>query len=187
MHILLIDNYDSFTFNLVHYLESFDAQVTVWRNDEIDFNQLEIFDYYVLSPGPGLPKDSGQLMKFIELTYDKKPTLGVCLGFQALVEFFGGKLYNQNQVKHGVAETCLVKKTGALLRDIPSKIQVGLYHSWAADEKDFPDELVVTAVLENNTIMAFEHQSKPIYGVQFHPESVLTEYGKKMIANFLRK
>ncbi len=186
MKILLIDNYDSFTYNLVHYLEAFDARVTVWRNNEIDFNQVNKFDFYVLSPGPGLPKDSGDLMKFISVAAGKKPMLGVCLGFQALVEFYGGTIFNQQKVKHGVSEKCFVKKTGKLFREIPENFQIGLYHSWAANPETFPSDLKITAVSENNTIMAFEHESKPVYGVQFHPESVLTEHGKKIIENFLK-
>lgn len=187
MQILLIDNYDSFTYNLVHYLEAFDSKVTVWRNNEIDFNQLDKFDFYVLSPGPGLPKDSGDLMKFISLTAGKKPMLGVCLGFQALVEFYGGSIFNQQTVKHGVAETCIIKKNGILFKELPATFQIGLYHSWAATKENFPIELNITAVSESGTIMAFEHNSKPIYGVQFHPESVLTENGKKIIKNFLKR
>lgn len=185
MKILLIDNYDSFTYNLMHYLEAEGALVTVWRNNEIDFEKLHDFDACVISPGPGLPEDAGDLMSFIcEIVYDK-PVFGVCLGFQAIVEYFGGEIYNQQLVKHGIAEKCLVTAGSKLFNEIPKEFHVGLYHSWAAKKENFPADLKITAVSENDTIMAFEHVSLPIFGVQFHPESVLTEYGHDMIRNFI--
>lgn len=185
MKILLIDNYDSFTYNLVHYLEAQDATVVVWRNDEIDFNKLHEYDAYVISPGPGLPKDAGSLMRFIDNVISKKPVFGVCLGFQAIVEYYGGEIYNQQIVKHGIAEKCLLTEDSKLFKKIPKEFQVGLYHSWAAKKENFPADLKITAVSENHTIMAFEHKSLSVFGVQFHPESVLTEHGHKMIRNFL--
>jgi anthranilate synthase component 2 len=170
----------------VHYLEAQNADVTVWRNKEIQFNRLADFDGYVISPGPGLPKDAGDLMTFIQTVAGKKPLLGVCLGFQALVEFYGGEIYNQQQVKHGVAEKCLLNSSSKLFVGIPSEIQVGLYHSWAAKKENLPADLTITPRLENQTIMAFEHKTLPVFGVQFHPESVLTEYGRQMIGNFVQ-
>jgi anthranilate synthase component 2 len=185
LKILLIDNYDSFTYNLVHYLEAQDATVVVWRNDEIDFQKLFDFDAYIISPGPGLPKEAGDLMRFIDEVISKKPILGVCLGFQAIVEYFGGEIYNQQHVKHGIAEKCLLTADSKLFKKIPKEFQAGLYHSWAAKKENFPDDLKITVISENETIMAFEHEQLPIFGVQFHPESVLTEHGHKMIRNFV--
>lgn len=185
MHILLIDNYDSFTYNLVHYLEGENAVVTVWRNDDINFQELEKFDAIVISPGPGLPKEAGHLMKILETVIHKKPVLGICLGFQAIVEYFGGTLFNQNQVKHGVAETCRQISTARLFQNIPDNFQAGLYHSWAARAENFPDSLRITAVSESDIIMAFEHKSLAVFGLQFHPESVLTSHGHQIIRNFV--
>lgn len=187
MKILLIDNYDSFTYNLVHYLEGQDATVVVVRNDEINFHDVEQFDKIVLSPGPGLPKDAGLQPKLIEQFAKTKPILGVCLGFQALVEFFGGEIFNQQDVKHGVAEKCKIVSDSKLFSEIEKEFKVGLYHSWAAKKENFPSDLKITALSENNTIMAFEHVSLPVYGVQFHPESILTENGHQIIANSLKQ
>ncbi len=169
----------------MRYLEAQDASVVVWRNDEINFQKLSEFDAYVISPGPGLPKDAGDLVRFIDEVISDKPVLGVCLGFQAIVEYFGGEIYNQQIVKHGIAEKCLLKEASKLFKKIPKEFQVGLYHSWAAKKENFPDDLKITALSENDTIMAFEHVSLPVFGEQFHPESVLTENGHKMIRNFV--
>ena len=153
-------------------------------NDKIDFNQVNNFDRYVLSPGPGLPSEAGDLLKFIKLV-EGKPLLGVCLGLQAIVEIYGGRLFNQTKVKHGVHESCLLETNTKLFQNLPKKINVGLYHSWAADEKYLPIELKIVAKSEYDIIMAIEHKDLPIVAVQFHPESVMTEYGKEMIRNFL--
>ncbi|MEP1069442.1 MAG: aminodeoxychorismate/anthranilate synthase component II [Crocinitomicaceae bacterium] len=186
MKILLIDNYDSFTYNLVHYLEGHDCEVTVWRNDEINFSQISEFDKIVLSPGPGLPKEAGQLMQVIQHCFNRQPILGVCLGFQAIVEFLDGEIYNQNLVKHGQKELCELVGTSKLFQNIPSKFNVGLYHSWAARKENFPEELKITAYSENDVIMACEHQNLPVCGVQFHPESILSDHGREIIGNFLK-
>jgi len=169
----------------VHYLEAQDATVVVVRNDKINFDEVHNFDKIVLSPGPGLPKDAGMQPKLIQQFALSKSILGVCLGFQALVEYFGGEIFNQQEVKHGVAEKCDVISDSKLFIGIPNQFKVGLYHSWAAKKENFPSELKITALSENNTIMAFEHQSLPICAVQFHPESILTENGHQMIKNFL--
>jgi len=169
----------------VHYLEAQDATVVVVRNDKINFDEVHNFDKIVLSPGPGLPKDAGMQPKLIQQFALSKSILGVCLGFQALVEYFGGEIFNQQEVKHGVAEKCNVISESKLFSGIPNQFKVGLYHSWAAKKENFPSELKITALSENNTIMAFEHQSLPICAVQFHPESILTENGHQMIKNFL--
>ena len=185
MKILLIDNYDSFTYNVVHYLEGFDADVDVVFNDQIPFDNIMNYDKIVISPGPGLPNESGNLMPFISKFYNKIPILGICLGFQALVEFFGGKIYNQNEVKHGVAEQCYFKTDSKLFKDTPQHFKIGLYHSWAAKKSSFPNCLNITATSEHEVIMAFEHANLPICGVQFHPESIMTENGHQIIKNFL--
>ena len=185
MKVLLIDNYDSFTYNLVHYLEGFDCEVTVWFNDQINFDQLHTFDKLVLSPGPGLPKTSGALLQLIETVEGYTPILGVCLGFQALVEHKGGSLYNQNEVKHGRSEQADIIHPSLLFKDFPASIQVGLYHSWAATEDQLPENFVVTALSEFEVIMAIEDRKNKLYGVQFHPESILTDQVRGIIKNFL--
>ncbi len=185
MKVLLIDNYDSFTYNIVHYLEGFDCEVDVFFNNEIPFENILNYDKIVLSPGPKLPKDAGDLMRLIELYHNKKPILGICLGFQALVEFFGGEIFNQEKVKHGVKEICFFEPNSKLFQSTEKTFHVGLYHSWAAKKENFPACLKITAQSKNEVIMAFEHQSLPICGVQFHPESILTENGHKIIQNFL--
>lgn len=186
MRILLIDNYDSFTFNLVHYLDAQNAEVIVKRNDEDFMSFIHSSDGVVISPGPGLPAESGLLMHALPQLAAQKPILGICLGFQAIVEHFGGTLFNQEQVKHGISEKIITQKNSRLFHDLPNELQVGLYHSWAAVEENFPIDLSITARSESNIIMAFEHQFLPIFGTQFHPESIMTEHGKKMIANFIR-
>lgn len=185
MNVLLIDNYDSFTYNLQHYLEGLGANVQTFFNDQIPFNQIDFFDKVVLSPGPGLPAEAGDLMLFIREFYQKVPILGVCLGFQAIIESLGGEIYNQNQVKHGLSEQCFLVSKSRLLHQLPSPFQVGLYHSWAAQKEHFPKELIVTSESENGIIMSFEHEVYPICGVQFHPESIMTENGLEIIKNFL--
>lgn len=185
MKILIVDNYDSFTYNLVHYFEGFDCEVTVWRNDAINFDLLTSFDKLVLSPGPGLPAEANDLMKVIQLTVGKIPILGVCLGFQALVEHFGGSIYNQQLVKHGKSEPGTCNPNSRLFQAIPTHFKLGLYHSWAASKADFPAELVINCNSDNKVIMGFEHSTLPIAGVQFHPESILTENGHQIIQNFL--
>lgn len=183
MKILVIDNYDSFTFNLVHYLEGAGAQLVVWRTDEIRFEELANFDGVVISPGPGLPAERPELFKLLDLV--EKPVLGVCLGLQAIGEFFGGTLYNQQKVMHGVSVSCCRSGDSRLLNGLPEQFPVGLYHSWALKKEGMPAALKVTAESENKVVMAIEHESLPVFGVQFHPESILTENGHEIIQNFL--
>lgn len=185
MRILLLDNIDSFTYNIYHYLEALGAEVTVIDHTIIEPEVLQSFDGLVISPGPGLPKEAGKLMKILhKAVILKLPTLGVCLGMQAIAEYFGGQIYNQHEVKHG--QFALMKHSGSsvLFRDMPEQFQVGLYHSWAV-EKELPSVLVATAFSEDGVMMALEHRSLPIYGVQFHPESILSEYGKELFGSFL--
>lgn len=185
--ILVLDNYDSFTYNLVHYIEAdLNYEVDVYRNDEITLEEVNKYNTIVLSPGPGLPKDAGILKELIKTYASTKKILGVCLGMQAIGEVFGGKLENLNTVFHGVATTLKVIDTDDLLyKNLPPEFNVGRYHSWVISPQEFPKVLNITAVEENNQIMSIKHKDFNVYGVQFHPESILTEYGKEIIQNFL--
>lgn len=189
MKILLIDNYDSFTYNLVHILESFDGvEVTVVKNNQIPMNTLDVYDKVVLSPGPGIPSEAGDLMLFLKRWNTKKPMLGVCLGHQAIAEHFGGKLVNLDKVFHGIATECYISQTAlqsGIFTSLPGKIEIGRYHSWVAGTTSFPEVLEVTSTDGDGLIMAFEHRTLPITGVQFHPESVLTPMGTKMLHNWV--
>jgi len=182
--ILLLDNYDSFTFNLAHFLEPMCDQVVVKRNDEMNLQEIADFDKIVLSPGPGLPKDAGSMPELLNMYIGKKPILGVCLGMQAIAEHFGGELYNQKVVRHGVTSEIKTFPVNKLFQNLPSRITVGLYHSWAV--RHLPEEINVTAMSSENVIMAIEHETLPLYGVQFHPESILTEFGREILMNFVR-
>lgn len=186
--ILLLDNYDSFTYNLVHYIETnHEYTVDVFRNDKISLEQVQEYDTIILSPGPGLPKDAGILIELIQTYASTKKILGVCLGMQAIGEVFGGTLINLKRVFHGVATPIKVLDNQNLLfRGLPSTFDVGRYHSWVISNEVFPTHLKVTAVDENQQVMSIKHQAYDLYGVQFHPESVLTEYGKELIVNFLK-
>jgi len=187
LKVLLLDNYDSFTYNLVHYVEGFDIEVDVIFNDQINLALVNDYDKIILSPGPGLPVDAGKLMQVIEEYATIKPIFGVCLGFQALAEYFGGNLYNQTMVKHGVAEYANFDLNSRLFSETAERFSVGLYHSWAVEKNNFPKSLDITAESENGVIMAFEHKTLPLTGVQFHPESILSQHGKKIVENFLFK
>jgi anthranilate synthase component 2 len=183
MKIYILDNYDSFTFNLKHYFEALDCEVLVERNNEVRFNEIDLSDAIVLSPGPGLPKDAGKMMEVIEKYNSTKPILGVCLGHQALIEYFGGSIFNMDQVLHGKKQA-IDHEGQSIFKDIPSPFNVGLYHSWATKSGNCVD-IKTIAQSENKIEMAFEHLTLPIYGVQFHPESILTEHGMKIIENFI--
>lgn len=183
-NVLVVDNYDSFTYNLVHYLEDLEAQVTVVRNDKITPEECVAYDAILLSPGPGIPSEAGNLIAIINYLKDKKPLLGICLGHQAITEVFGGTIINLDTVYHGVATT-MNHDDSALFKTIASPFEAGRYHSWAAQNDDFPNELEITATDFNGQIMALQHKTLPIYGVQFHPESIMTPAGKTMLKNFL--
>jgi anthranilate synthase component II len=187
MKIIIIDNYDSFTYNLVHLIESIsNADVTVVRNDEVDFNSIALFDKIVLSPGPGVPTEAGKLIEIIQQFYNVKPILGVCLGHQAITQALGGSIINLSKVFHGVSTTCNVVDNKALLfKNLPKQIEIGRYHSWVANKDDFPSDLQITAIDEEEQIMAFQHKHLNVHGVQFHPESILTPDGKMIMKNFL--
>ncbi|MCL6267995.1 anthranilate synthase component II [Flagellimonas myxillae] len=182
--ILMIDNYDSFTYNLVHYLEDLDCDVTVKRNDQLTLEEVTPFDEIVLSPGPGIPDEAGLLKEIIKTYAPTKRILGVCLGQQAIGEVFGGSLVNLDQVYHGIATTITVTQPGVLFKDMPDKIQVGRYHSWVV-HPDLPEDLEATSMDENGQIMSLRHKSYDVIAVQFHPESVLTPEGKQMLKNWL--
>ncbi len=183
--ILLIDNYDSFTYNLVHYLEELGAQVTVRRNDKLSLEEVEAFSHVVLSPGPGIPDEAGLLKEIIATYAATKKILGVCLGQQAIAEVFGGRLENLSEVYHGIATPIIIIDPQAtLFKDLPTEVVVGRYHSWVVSE-DLPESLKVTARDHKGQIMAIEHKEYPVHAVQFHPESILTPSGKKMLANWL--
>ncbi len=185
MKVLLLDNFDSFTFNLFHYLEGFDCDVTVARNNEITLAEIACFDKIVLSPGPGLPEEAGILLEVIAEFHDKKPILGVCLGMQALALYFENRLYNQPEVKHGVAVSCVQCAPNRLFTGMPERFDVGLYHSWAVALAP-TNPLKAIAYSSEKVLMAVEHPTLPLFGVQFHPESVMTPMGKQIIHNFLK-
>jgi anthranilate synthase component 2 len=184
--IVLIDNYDSFTYNLVHYLEDLDCQVTVLRNDEFELDELRDFDKIVLSPGPGIPDDAGQLKAVIQHYALTKSILGVCLGQQAIGEVFGGKLLNLDEVFHGIASTITVTANDEILyQGLDKTFDVGRYHSWVVSQENFPDVLEITSIDQNGHIMSLRHRTLDIKAVQFHPESILTPNGKQILANWV--
>ncbi len=183
--VAVIDNYDSFTYNLVHYLEDLNALVTVFRNDEFALDELQPFDKIVLSPGPGLPAQAGNLLEVIKTYASQKSILGVCLGMQAIAEVFGGKLSNLPQVQHGVSTIIEVNTQEKIYRGLPQKINIGRYHSWVVSSQNFPEELLITAQDSQQNIMSLRHQTFDLTGVQYHPESILTPLGKQILANWL--
>lgn len=186
MKIAVIDNYDSFTYNLVHYLEDLGAEVIVLRNDEFDLDELEPFQKILLSPGPGIPDEAGLLKQVIKHFAPTKSILGICLGQQAIGEVFGGSLMNLEKVYHGVATKVKVEVDDEnLFRDIPKEFEVGRYHSWVVSNEGFPEDLEITSKDENGEIMSLRHRKYDLKGVQFHPESVLTPHGKMILKNWL--
>lgn len=186
MKILVIDNYDSFVYNLVHYLEEFDCEVTVKRNDKFSLDEVENYDKILLSPGPGIPDEAGLLMELIQEYAASKPIFGVCLGQQAIAQVFGGKLENLSKVFHGVAtKATIISENEALFKGIEKEFEIGRYHSWVVSKEDFPEILEITSEDENGQIMSLRHRFYNVCGVQFHPESVLTPDGKKIIKNWL--
>ena len=186
LSILVIDNYDSFVYNLVHYLEELDCKVTVKRNNELTIEEVENYDKVLLSPGPGIPDEAGLLKEIIKIYGSKKSILGVCLGQQAIGEVFGGKLINLQHVYHGVASKIKLSVTDEpLYNGMASEFEVGRYHSWVVDP-ELPDCLEATSYDENGQIMSLRHRTFDVRGVQFHPESVLTPEGKKIIQNWVK-
>lgn len=185
--VLVIDNYDSFTYNLVHYLEELDCEVTVMRNDKLTLDDVLPFDRLVLSPGPGIPDEAGLLKPIISTYASSKSILGVCLGQQAIAEVFGGSLINLKEVYHGVStRISTLVEDEILFRGLPKELEVGRYHSWVV-QKDLPTELEATSIDENGEIMSLRHKEFDVRAVQFHPESVLTPYGKQMLKNWIEE
>lgn len=188
MNILLIDNYDSFTYNLSQYLEEEggdDVEVTVWRNDQFDIDDVERFDKIVLSPGPGVPDEAGLIKAVIRRYAPTKPILGVCLGEQAIGEVFGAEIYNLNTVFHGIQSSVRIVASDYIFDNLSDSIKVGRYHSWVVGKEDFPAELEVTAVSDEGQVMALKHRRYDVHGIQFHPESILTPEGRTIIRNFI--
>ena len=184
MKVVIIDNYDSFTYNLSHLIKELGAEVTVLRNDQFKLEELEQFNKIVLSPGPGIPSEAGLLLDVIRTYAGKKPILGVCLGHQAIGEVFGGKLVNLSEVFHGVATPCHIVVDDPIFSGLDRSITIGRYHSWVVSKEAFPDCLEITAEIDGQ-VMALRHKTLNVRGIQFHPESVLTPDGKKMIQNWL--
>lgn len=188
MKILVLDNYDSFTFNLVHYVEDIiNERVDVFRNDKIQLSEIKKYDKIILSPGPGIPENSGILKSLIKEYSATKSIFGVCLGMQAIAEVFGSKLFNLKKVYHGISTKVIQTNVdNVLFKDIPKEFIAGRYHSWIVDNEDFSGELIISSVDEQNQIMSLFHSKFDVRGVQFHPESVMTPVGKKIIENWLR-
>ena len=185
MRIAMIDNYDSFTYNLVHLVKELGADIRVLRNDRFALEELEAFDKIMLSPGPGIPAEAGLLPDVIRHYAGSKPMLGICLGEQAIGEAFGGTLVNLEEVFHGVQTPCRVVEDDYLFEGLPKEFPVGRYHSWVVDAATLPDCLACTAVSPEGQVMALRHRSQDLRGLQFHPESVLTPDGARIISNWL--
>ncbi len=192
MKILVFDNYDSFTYNLVHLVEKIThVKVDVYRNDQIPLEKVKEYDKIILSPGPGIPEEAGLLLPLIKEYAATKSILGVCLGHQAIGQAFGGILTNLSTVYHGVATPIKIqnsknKKQNGVLNELPNEIEVGRYHSWVVSQEGFPAELEITAEDETGMIMALQHRTLDVQGVQFHPESVLTPLGETIMRNWLK-
>lgn len=185
MKTIIIDNYDSFTYNLSHLVKELGVDVTVRRNDQFKLSDLEGFDNIILSPGPGIPEEAGLLMEVIRTYAGRKPILGVCLGHQAIGEVFGAKLENLSSVFHGVATEGTQFGIDPIFAGLPQRIVMGRYHSWVVSKEQFPDCLEVTAESDEGQIMALRHRQFNVHGIQFHPESVLTPEGRTIVKNWL--
>lgn len=186
MKTVIIDNYDSFTYNLAHLVKELGTEVDVLRNDKFELEELEKYDKIILSPGPGIPEEAGLLLEVIRTYAGRKPILGVCLGEQAIGQAFGGKLTNLSEVFHGIQTNVKIKNKDYIFSGLPTEIPVGRYHSWVVDTEEFPEELVITAISSEGQIMALKHREYDVHGIQFHPESVLTPDGKQIIGNWLK-
>ena len=185
MKIVIIDNYDSFTYNLSHLVKELGADVTVFRIDKFLLNEIEQYDKIILSPGPGIPSEAGLLLDVIRTYRGRKPMLGVCLGHQAIGEVFGARLTNLSTVYHGVATEGTQYGNDPIFRGMPKRIIMGRYHSWVVDSTSLPECLEVTAMSDDGYIMALRHRHYDIHGIQFHPESVLTPEGRQIVKNWL--
>lgn len=186
MKIVIIDNYDSFTYNLAHLLKELHTEVTVVRNDMFKMDDLEQYDKIILSPGPGIPSEAGLLLDVIRTYAGRKPILGVCLGHQAIGEVFGARIENLKDVYHGIQTEGTQFGNDYLFNGLPERVKMGRYHSWVVAKDSLPDCLEVTAMSDDGEIMALQHKSHDIHGIQFHPESVLTPEGHTIVGNFLK-
>lgn len=184
--VAVIDNYDSFTYNLVHLVRSLGAQATVFRNDQFDLPDLADYDKLLLSPGPGIPSEAGLLLDVIRTYAATKPILGVCLGHQAIGEVFGARLTNLAEVFHGVATEGINLQRDYIFRDLPPRITMGRYHSWVVERSSLPACLEVIAESDEGFVMALRHRDYDVHGIQFHPESVLTPQGATIVSNWLK-
>lgn len=185
-NILVVDNYDSFTYNLVHYLEALNCKVTVLRNDEIELEEVKNYDKILLSPGPGIPSEAGLLKDIIKEYASSKSILGICLGQQAIGEVFGSTLKNLEKVYHGTASKVkILVEDESLFTNIPNEFMVGRYHSWVVEKSNLSSDLEITSVDENGEIMSLRHKNFDVKGVQFHPESILTPLGKQILENWV--
>lgn len=185
MKTVIIDNYDSFTYNLAHLIKELGAEVTVLRNDKFKMEDLEPYDKIILSPGPGIPSEAGQLLNVIRTYAGRKPMLGVCLGHQAIGEVFGARLENLKDVYHGVQTEGTQLGNDYLFDGLPRRVMMGRYHSWVVAREGLPECLEITATSDDGQIMALRHRRYDVHGIQFHPESVLTPEGRAIVANFL--
>lgn len=186
MKIAIIDNYDSFTYNLSHLVKELGAEVSVMRNDQFAMNDLQAYDKIILSPGPGIPSEAGLLLDVIRTYAGKKPMMGVCLGHQAIGEVFGAELTNLSEVYHGVQTEGTQLGNDPIFATLPERIAMGRYHSWVVSRNHFPQCLEITALSDDGMIMALRHKQYNIHGIQFHPESVLTPQGRTIIDNWLK-
>lgn len=185
MKIIVIDNYDSFTYNLVHVVKSFGHEVRVVRNDQFGISEIEAYDKIILSPGPGIPEEAGLLLDVIRTYAGKKPILGICLGEQAIGQVFGGTLVNLKEVFHGVQTPVRITVRDYIFEGLDDSIEVGRYHSWVVSKDGFPDCLEITSLSDDGEVMALRHRTMDVRGLQFHPESVLTPDGVRIIRNWL--
>ncbi|MPT31469.1 MAG: aminodeoxychorismate/anthranilate synthase component II [Chryseobacterium sp.] len=187
MKILVFDNYDSFTYNLVQIIEQIVGEkVDAYRNDQIPLEDIEKYDKIILSPGPGIPEEAGILLDVIKKYAPTKSIFGVCLGQQAIAEAFGGSLINLSEIYHGVATEANQTNEHKIFNNLPETLEVGRYHSWAVNPDDFPAELEITSIDKNGMIMSLKHKSYDVHAVQYHPESILTPNGKQILENFLK-
>lgn len=188
MKLLVIDNYDSFTYNLVHLIRElgYGANMDIIRNDAITVREVDQYDKILLSPGPGVPKDAGIMMELLHTYSASKSILGVCLGHQGIAEAFGGTLINMKEVVHGVPlKTMVTDASNVCFKEVPENFASGRYHSWMVSRENFPEELAITAEDEAGRIMALAHKQHDVRGLQFHPESILTEHGKTIMKNWV--
>ena len=185
MKTLVLDNYDSFTYNLVHYLNELGVELEVFRNDQISLEEVDKYDNILLSPGPGIPKDAGIMPELIKEYGPKKRILGVCLGHQGIAEAYGAKIYNMETVLHGVSGSIKVTANDRLFKGLPKQYNICHYHSWGVDAKQLGNDLEVTAMDELGQIMSIKHKKYDVRGVQFHPESIMTEHGHGLLKNWI--